>query len=231
MACVNQHHITSPNFSDVTSSSYIRARRPALIPSNCSLTLAEAQDLVRTRIHGPLFPPPDPQLLRNVRAVSPTESNSSSVESSSSTATRSSIETMSLPSSKMRHARRPMNWAKAQAHYARDRNFRSCSPRNQNHKEEVSSFTTDGALIDVSPKRKHSTPVVEEELKCQLEDRVGTPHPCTFEPDDDEVLSQLNLEILKVGSELAVLEDESAMAMPLVAGNTTSEPAETKGVY
>jgi hypothetical protein len=223
MACVNQHHITSPNFSDVTSSSYIRARRPALIPSNCSLTLAEAQDLVRTRIHGPLFPPPDPQLLRNVRAVSPTESNSSGAESS--------IEITSLPSSKMRHARRPMNWAKAQAHYARDRNFRSCSPRNQNDKEEVSSSTTDGALIDVSPKRKHSTPVVEEELKCQLEDRVGTPHPCTFEPDDDEVLSQLNLEILKVGSELAVLEHESAMAMPLVAGNTTSEPAETKGVY
>jgi hypothetical protein len=124
-----------------------------------------------------------------------------------------------------------MNWAKAQAHYARDRNFRSCSPRNQNDKEEVSSSTTDGALIDLSPKRKHSTPVVEEELKCQLEDRVGTPHPCTFEPDDDEVLSQLNLEILKVGSELAVLEDESAMAMPLVVGSTTSEPAQMKGIY
>jgi hypothetical protein len=123
-----------------------------------------------------------------------------------------------------------MNWAKAQAHYARDRNLRSCSPRNQNDKEEASSFTTDGSLIDISPKRKHSTPVVEEELKCLLEDRVGTPHPCTFEPDDDEVLSQLNLEISKVGSDLAVLEDESAMAMPLVAGNTTSEPVEIKGV-
>ena len=231
MACVNQHHITSPNFSDVTSSTYIRARRPALIPSNCSLSLAEAQDLVRTRIHEPLFPPPDPQLLRNVRSVSPTESNSSGAESISSTAARSSIETTSVSSSKMHHARRPMNWAKAQAHYARDRNLRSCSPRNQDDMEEASPSTTDATLVDIGPKRKHSTSVFEEELKCQLEDRVGTPHPCTFKPDDDEVLTQLDLEPLRVGGELVVLEDKSIMAISLVASSITSEPAEIERVY
>ncbi|KAJ4294041.1 Mitochondrial beta-keto-acyl synthase [Kalmusia sp. IMI 367209] len=54
------------------------------------------------------------------------------------------------------------------------------------------------------PRRKRSAFVQERELRCLIEDRLGTPHLSELQPGDD-VNAQLNVEELSVGGEFAAL--------------------------
>ncbi|KAF2715106.1 hypothetical protein K504DRAFT_486859 [Pleomassaria siparia CBS 279.74] len=237
MACINQQNIAPSSFSDALSPSFIHSRRPALIPHNCSLSLAEAEELVRTRIHRPLFPPPDPQLLRNIRSMSPDKSIHSGSGSLGFTTGGSlargessplnyghSTEPTSMPLSAARHSRYRTNWVKARAHYARDRSLRSCSPGNLEDFQGSDTSSQKSGATDISPKRKHSAFVIEEELKCQDQDRVGTPHPCEGAFDED-VTSELPVgELGMEGGATAIDLGTSLTKINEVLERITSEP-------
>ncbi|KAF2794641.1 hypothetical protein K505DRAFT_274812, partial [Melanomma pulvis-pyrius CBS 109.77] len=110
----------------------------------------------------------------------------------------------------VRHDDHRTNWVKARAHYARDRSLRSCSPGNRDDFPSPDPASRNAVRFDIRPKRKHSAFVLEEELKCQYEDRVGTPHLSELEPDDD-VIRQLNVEALKMGSKITTLENGTGL--------------------
>jgi hypothetical protein len=212
MACVNDHHNASSNFSGVTSSPFSRARRPALIPFDCAPSLAEAENLVRNRTQQPLYPPPNPRLFHKRGSIFPTGSDISEAESPHS-----------ITSTRGRHARLHINWVKAQAHYARDRSLRSCSPLTKNDVQDTDSGSQKPDPIDICPKRKHSTPVVEEEFMCHFEDREGTPHPCEIGLEDDETVAAFNVEGVR-GEEVTL---EAKPITPTgIMGVITSEPPE-----
>jgi hypothetical protein len=50
----------------INLTSYNCARRPALVPHNSSLSLAEASEMISKRIGTPLLPPPDPQRITHL---------------------------------------------------------------------------------------------------------------------------------------------------------------------
>ncbi|KAF2180840.1 hypothetical protein K469DRAFT_753179 [Zopfia rhizophila CBS 207.26] len=207
---------------DTAPPSFSRARRPALIPPNSSLSLAEAEELVRTRINQPLFPPPDPNLLRNLRSASPTRSDSSNLDfvthsSLDAHITRDqylhsnpnpSTKSPSIPASIARDPRRRALWIKARAHYARDWNIRRFRSTQQEHPSPNPDVILQNSVsVDVAPKRKHSAFILDEELKCQLEDSVGTPHLSEMVPGDD-VSAQLNMEELSMGGRVSAMDGE-----------------------
>ncbi|KAF2205277.1 hypothetical protein GQ43DRAFT_43327 [Delitschia confertaspora ATCC 74209] len=221
---------------DRIPASFHRGRRPALIPPNCSLTLAEADDLVRSRIHQPIFPPPDPLFLKHMRSISPAQSESSDpdpgnrFDSSSKRPNRLEVYCASnpsspLPSSIAKDARRQALWLKARAHYARDWTLghrhsidTGCDcPQSQNSR--IKSLQRPRAPTSIQlPKRKHSAFVMDEELQCQLEDRVGTPHLSELVPGDD-VNTQCHIEELRMNGDLVTrrLSRENSNDLNLIA--------------
>ncbi|KAF2875295.1 hypothetical protein BDV95DRAFT_313133 [Massariosphaeria phaeospora] len=216
MACIGQQNVDSPTlfpqFPDIVSPSFSRARRPALIPSNCTLSLAEAEDLIRTRIQQPLLPSPDPRMLKNLRSVSPawSEVARDSRESSPTSSYNPSVNTDTIPPAIARDPRRRAAWVKARAHYLRDQKLHqsAASPQYEpmDYSVEPKTVPSKPMFVDFGPKRKRSAFVQEQEFKCLLEDRVGTPHPGELQPDDD-VSAQLNVEELRMGGAVAALAD------------------------
>ncbi|KAF2477551.1 uncharacterized protein BDR25DRAFT_308458 [Lindgomyces ingoldianus] len=219
MACIGRQNMNSSQFPDVLSPSFTRARRPALIPPNCSLSPAEAEELIRTRTYQLLFPPPDPNLLRDARPTSPARSDSTHPELSNS-ATDSeqrryqhsqfdnSASTAAIPPSIARDPRRRAHWIKARAQYARDWSRRGVEFSQEKRLPSGTDVVPPKrSARDFGPKRKHSAFIIDEELKCRLEDRVGTPHLSELLPGDD-ISGQLNVEELRMGGEAAALEEE-----------------------
>ncbi|KAF2675732.1 hypothetical protein K458DRAFT_206049 [Lentithecium fluviatile CBS 122367] len=222
MACIEPQHMSTyqlPPFPDCGSPSFRRARRPALIPSTSSLSLAEAEELVRSRIQQPLFPPPDPQLLQNIRPVSPVAPCASTTEgpcqisepvlarsreASPTSDYHHAVDVLPIPRALAHDPRRIKAFLKARAQYARDKDTRrfSAGPAMSVCKEPEASPKQ--SLVDLGPKRKHSAFVKEEELKCLMEARVGTPHISELQADDD-VSAQLKVEELSVASEVAAM--------------------------
>lgn len=241
MACIRQQEREStplPQFPETASPSFSRTRRPALILPNASFSLAEAEDLVRPRIHQPLFPPPDPRLLRDIRPVSPEQLDTSMIDAPGTpTGTHSSressptsnynhlIDSSSIPPALARDPRRRAAWLKARAQYARDKGLHQCpvtekmdtSPEPEPKVQRIGSG-------DFGPKRKHSAFVKEQELKCLIEDRVGTPHISELQPDDD-VSPQLDVEELSMSGKVTALGDGSVMTENSLSGSLTSPPS------
>ncbi|KAF2248371.1 hypothetical protein BU26DRAFT_332241 [Trematosphaeria pertusa] len=237
MACIgeqNLEHLQYPQFPDVISPSFTRARRPALIPPTSSLSLAEADELVRTRIHQPLFPPPDPLLLENIRPASPANSTKTasrvaearrSRENSPTSNYNHSADTPAIPPALARDPRRRNAWLKARAQYARDRELRRVVTDPNMESSPEPEAITKNAPADFGPKRKRSAFVKEQELKCLIEDRVGTPHISELQADDD-VSAQLNVEELKVGGEVAALDTAGIPLKQLGTDGVTPIPEE-----
>jgi hypothetical protein len=202
MACIKTQ------YQEYLPPSYPRARRPALIPDNCSLTPAEAEELVRTRTQQPLFPCPDPRLFQDLRPESPLESDSSDTDSpklesgksqpqSPVRASAISKRRSSTPTSKVRDDRRRSTSLKARAHRLRDRNLQQLFPfssgRTSITAEALVRQTCDNGYI-IAPRptsvpqlRKHSAFVIAEEEKLRLEARADTPHLSELLPGDDEL--------------------------------------------
>ncbi|OCK81084.1 hypothetical protein K432DRAFT_296275 [Lepidopterella palustris CBS 459.81] len=175
-----QHSFGSNN--EFPSPTFQRARRPALVPQNSSLSLAEAEELVRNRISQPLFPPPNSDLINQINFKSSSSSPDSTPSPSSTPemnfhperpfthderllATARSL----YPTSSATDTRRRALWLKARAHYARDRKMRLQAQQSQGQ---------------ASPKRKHSAFLLDEEMKYYMEDFVGTPHLSEMVPGD-----------------------------------------------
>lgn len=114
------------------------------------------------------------------------------------------METPTMPPALDHDPRRRKAWLKARAQYARDRKLRK-SP--DSHDMDIAcepNWIAQQAFVDLGPKRKQSTFIKEQELKCLIEDRVGTPHVSELQADDD-VIAQLRVEELSVGGEVAAL--------------------------
>jgi hypothetical protein len=119
---------------------------------------------------------------------------------------------------------------KARAQYARNRRLQTFAFSPE--KDESTNMTIDRTDINLldskGPKRKHSTFVKEQELKCFLEDRAGTPHISNLQMDDD-VSAQLNVEELSVGGDIAVIDTEGMLlGEPAIADVITNIPGETE---
>ena len=125
------------------------------------------------------------------------------------------------------HRHTKINWSKAQAHYARDRRLRSCSPRDQNDLSgtDFKAGAQQSDQIIFGPKRKHSAFVIEEELKCQIEDRVGTPHPSDVRSDED-MTPQMNMEEFEMGGKVSTYEAGAKSFFPETIRGVTSYPVE-----
>ncbi|KAF2107216.1 hypothetical protein BDV96DRAFT_307878 [Lophiotrema nucula] len=232
MACIGRHNTTPSNFQDAhsslcclntnPSSSFIRTRRPALVPPNCTLSLAEAE-MVYTRTQQPLFPPPDPQLSQDFRSGDSEKPYSFDPEESEGNmnhepvvapcwehdpvVTPTTSYNTSLAASVARNPRRRS--AKARAQYARDRSLRSATP----DKRDVETSTADlpaaeiVRLAGVGTKRKLPAFVQEEEFKFQLEDRASTLHPSELSPGEEMVVAPLGVEDLAIGGKVAALSE------------------------
>ncbi|KAF2634627.1 hypothetical protein P280DRAFT_236112 [Massarina eburnea CBS 473.64] len=221
----------SPQLDGIIPASFPRARRPALIPPNCSLSAAETEDLVNTRIQQPPFPNPDPCLIKDIRPESPATSDvdlslseASSVYSGSSEATTlrdtsptsdcdQAADTATFPPALRRRPEQRTAWLKARTQYARDRKLKYLSLNRAKdgaadtmkvEQPNSKPFVFDG------PKRKHSTFVKELERKNHLEDHAGTPHISNLHTDDD-VSVQLSVEELGVGGEVVAVDVESEL--------------------
>ncbi|KAF1997093.1 hypothetical protein P154DRAFT_622696 [Amniculicola lignicola CBS 123094] len=174
---------------------YHRARRPALVPPNCSLTPAETEELVRTRVHQPPFPPPDPRLLRHIRSVSPArtipcglaslqpDGPSLANELSEARNRRTTphrdggLDASVIPFSIAHDPSRRAAWLKARVHYIRDRQLQLFPSKTSEILPPTPPLSAQlPVALEFCPKRKHSAFVINEERKCRLEDRVGTPH-------------------------------------------------------
>ncbi|KAF2803507.1 uncharacterized protein BDZ99DRAFT_165874 [Mytilinidion resinicola] len=221
MTCTGRESLSTPSFErfafDQSFSSYVdrsgvpesphptfqRARRPALIPPNPSLTLAEAEELVGNRINRPLFPPPDPKIINQ---LSPQQSSSSENAIPQSSPPHLALGPQPLPdrpfpneedvqtaarclfpTSLVPDTRRRASWLKARAHYARDRKIRL-----EGEQTSAQSFEP------VMPKRKHSAFLLDEEMKCHREDVVGTPHLSEMVPGDDAA-DEIGVDSLSMG--------------------------------
>lgn len=109
-----------------------------------------------------------------------------------------------MPAALARDPRRRIALLKARAQYARNRKMRTLSLDPKLEVASVPRSPAKSSLVDFGPKRKHSAFLKEQELKFWIEDRVGTPHISELQPDDD-VSSQLDVEELSVGGEMASL--------------------------
>ncbi|KAF2270290.1 hypothetical protein CC78DRAFT_528767 [Lojkania enalia] len=185
---------------DGLSSSFSRARNSTSIPPNSPSSLAEANGLDGTIIQKPHIPLPDPRLLRNLRSVSSVQSDSSDEES----------PTTSMPAPIVRDSRRWASWVKARAQYARDRSARRSSPEQlETMSQDLASAPEGEQSVDIGPRRKLSAFVKEEELKFQLDERVGTPHLSELLPGDD-VPTQPGADELSMSGKIAALEEAEA---------------------
>jgi hypothetical protein len=89
--------------------------------------------------------------------------------------------------------------------------------------QDTDSTSQNPNPIDICPKRKHSTPVVEEEFMCHFEDREGTPHPCETGLEDDETVATFSVE--GVGGKEVTLEANPITASPGITDVIASKSA------
>ncbi|KAF2497370.1 hypothetical protein BU16DRAFT_312699 [Lophium mytilinum] len=243
MTCVDRKSFSSPSFErfapDPSFSPYVdrngvsesphpgfqRARRPALIPPNPSLTLAEAEELVGNRINRPLFPPPDPKIFsqlssRKLSSSSNTFPQSPSPQSAPGSQTpieppfpnKEDVQTAArclFPAPLTSDSRRRTSWVKARAHYARDRKI-------QLERAQMSAQSSEYAM----PKRKHSAFLLDEEMKCHREDVVGTPHLSEMVPGDDAT-DEIGVEDLSMGDPAMMYVPEGKEAVLHPQGHST----------
>ncbi|ORY05188.1 hypothetical protein BCR34DRAFT_572242 [Clohesyomyces aquaticus] len=220
MFCINYQKQCSPQSPDIISPSFSRVHRSALILPNHFLSPAEAEELVRPRTQQPLFPPPDPNLLKDIKPLSPAPSDLSNRGPRLPRArTEDNLQLLwgydqstpkgSMPAAIARDPRRRGNWIKARAQHALNRNLRSTtSPQEDPVVLEVELERPKSCSVEFGLKRKHSAFIIEEELRCQQEDRVGTLHLSTLLPGDD-VLAQSNVGELRMAGEAASLDHTS----------------------
>tara|TARA_R110002003_G_scaffold116_26_gene10286 strand:- start:8726 stop:8998 length:273 start_codon:yes stop_codon:yes gene_type:complete len=77
-----------------------------------------------------------------------------------------------------------------------------------------------------SPKRKQTAFIKEEELKCILKDRAGTPHISELQ-FHDEVQSQMNVEELGQAGAAELVGDERDGGWEIANHNAHSESSQT----
>ncbi|KAF2821368.1 hypothetical protein CC86DRAFT_470600 [Ophiobolus disseminans] len=116
----------------------------------------------------------------------------------------------SLPFSVARNLRRKTAWMKAQAQHVRNRR---CIQEASDHSSLCNSCNSkqpfDGlGSHGFSPMRKRAAFVKDEELKCMLEDRAGTPHISELKQDEDVVTSLHVVELGLVGAVDVMLAGE-----------------------
>ncbi|KAF1965618.1 hypothetical protein BU23DRAFT_22452 [Bimuria novae-zelandiae CBS 107.79] len=109
----------------------------------------------------------------------------------------------SEPSSSSHDRRRRSTKTKLQ--HLRDRTSRSRSVSHYENAAARAAFLPAVSPLTLGPKRKHCAFVQEQDLKCLFEDRVGTPHLSEVQPGDD-LNTQLNVDELSVGGEVAALD-------------------------
>ncbi|KAF1961959.1 hypothetical protein CC80DRAFT_500298 [Byssothecium circinans] len=224
--CIDMPHL-SPQFSDPIPPAFPLARRPALIPPNCSLSTAETADLIKTRTQQLPFPSPDAHLLKDIRSVSLATSEISlgdaSIHTFNSGATTlrdasptsdcdRSVDTATFPPALARRAVQRTAWLQARAQYARNRKlkyFMSC--RGGKDVEDIHNERQRNKSCEHGgPKRKHSSFIQAEERKYELEAHAGTPHISNLQTDDD-VSAQLQVEELSIGGEVAAVGTEGVL--------------------
>lgn len=235
--------IDSP-FADSHPSSFSHARRPALIPSNCSLSPAESKEIARTGIQQPLFPTPESHLFQDHRTSSPTPLISWQYES-----TRS-LRDCSFPfiykgpayihgtkSATSRDPRRRTAHLKARAKYVRDRKLQQFWSPEQDTTHLITEdilqhASTNGAVIAPKPEkpkqansRKHSAFVIDElideELISQLEARADTPHISELEPSEEVSTQESGM-----SGEIVTLDEGGNVIRHSLDNSTTATPNE-----
>jgi hypothetical protein len=110
-----------------------------------------------------------------------------------------------LPPTVARDPRRKMAWIKARAQQTRDRFLRQYS--NDEKSDQQTEFAMGLNEIEptaTGPKRQRSAFVKDEELRCMLEDRIGTPHISELWYDDNMAI-HLGIEELVLAGETNVL--------------------------
>ncbi|KAF2652155.1 hypothetical protein K491DRAFT_719166 [Lophiostoma macrostomum CBS 122681] len=216
MACIELQ------LADKPLPSFLRQRRPALLPPNCSLSPAEADELIRTRIHQPLFPPPEPRLFQKPKHGAspdslPIEQPSPRDEKVESRPPRGPIcfnKPAPIPPALARDPCRRAAYLKARAHYARDRKLQQLLCNHDDSEAPVPSteiMIPHANIIPVSlasrsvsngfkhrlPIRKHSAFVVDEELRGRFEARADTPHLSEGLPGEEAVQEDVMLSSLE----------------------------------
>jgi hypothetical protein len=96
-------------------------------------------------------------------------------------------------------------WMKARAQQTRDRLLREYSDDEKPHQSfEPAQTFNEITPTKMGPKRQRSTFVKDEELKCMLEDRVGTPHISELQHDEN-ITVHLDIEELGLAGEANLL--------------------------
>jgi hypothetical protein len=96
-------------------------------------------------------------------------------------------------------------WMKARAQQTRDRLLREYSDDEKPHQSfEPAQTFNEVTPTKMGPKRQRSTFVKDEELKCMLEDRVGTPHISELQHDEN-ITVHLDIEELGLAGEADLL--------------------------
>jgi hypothetical protein len=191
---------------------------PTPIVGNTPVSAAEAQKLMRSKVHRPLTPldtraSEDTHFINHkVLHDSPVTKEHNYLRQKQRQRTQSpksnhnsSIDTSVIPPKIARDPRRKTAWLKARAQYTRDRHIQ----------QQTESDLAD--VMDLSPepfhrvgtgvfglKRKQSAFVKEEELKYVREDHAGTPHISELQIGD-EVVAPLSVEELGMGGEVDAL--------------------------
>ncbi|KAF1847424.1 uncharacterized protein K460DRAFT_363498 [Cucurbitaria berberidis CBS 394.84] len=204
--------IHSSQDSNATTASFSKARQAAFASLNCARSITKAEELACPRSQRPPFSRPEPQSYENIRLAFPT-TREILVGTEASPETRQlrtpspasncnhSVGTCAMPPAISRDSRRKTAWLKSRAQYAHDRKLQRYSTPESC---EVLQEPDRNCSNDFGPIRKQSVFVKEEELKCLLEDRAGTPHISELQPDDD-INTQLDIEELGMGDVIEVL--------------------------
>jgi hypothetical protein len=126
-----------------------------------------------------------------------------------------------MPATVVHDAHRKLACMKARAQHTRDPFLREFSEKEKPKKLDKTAYILNTPVPTLmGPERQRSIFVKDEELKCMLEDRVGTPHVNELQHDEDKTAElsaeELGLVGMLIAKEECLEEDDAARRVVLL---------------